>query len=92
MRNTAQCTDGYEYVWIISVTNILTDAILLAIPLPAIAPAKLSTTKKIFLCLLFGSGILVMVASCLRIHFSIGGDIVNLSFWCMIGEYHPDEV
>ena len=28
-----------------------------------------------------------MVATSLRIHFTIGGDIVNLCFWCMIGEY-----
>ena len=87
MRNIAQCTDGYEYVWLIGITNILTDGLLLVIPLPVVAKLQISRTKKFFLSLLFGSGIFVIVATSLRIHFTIGGDIQNLCLWCMIGEY-----
>lgn len=28
-----------------------------------------------------------MVATSLRIHFTIGGNVANLTFWCMIGEF-----
>ncbi|KAI5808256.1 hypothetical protein DFH27DRAFT_303159 [Peziza echinospora] len=81
-----QCTDGYEYVWIIGICNIITDAVLLAIPLPVVVKLRVSTPKKGLLVLLFGSGVFVMVATSLRIYFTIGGDIRNLTFWCMIGE------
>jgi len=73
-------------VWIIGILNIITDAVLLAIPLPVVVKLQISTTKKGLLVLLFGSGIFVMVATSLRIYFTIGGDIANLTFWCMIGE------
>lgn len=87
MRNTAQCRDLYGYVWIIGTLNFTTDALLVAIPLPLVAKLQVGAMKKFLLCLLFGSGILVMIAVVLRIHFTLGGDFVNHAFWCMIGEY-----
>lgn len=65
--------------------NILTDAMMLGIPLPVVIKLHISLTQKAMLCALFGSGIFVIIATILRIHFTIGGDIANLTFWCMIG-------
>ncbi|KAF8467848.1 hypothetical protein BDZ91DRAFT_656721 [Kalaharituber pfeilii] len=80
-----KCTDGYEYVWVIGIFNIVTDAVLIAIPLPVVVGLRISRAKKAMLVLLFGSGVFVIVATTLRIYFTIGGDIANLTFWCMIG-------
>lgn len=86
IKNTAQCTNNHQFVWIVGTLNLATDALLLTILLPLIFKLKISAMKKCFLIFLFGSGILVMVATALNMRFTIGGDLINLCLWCMIGE------
>jgi len=83
----AACTEGLHYVWIVGVLNILTDLMLLCIPIPLLIHLQVSLTRKILLGALFGLGIFVVVATTLRIYFTVvGGSVSNMTFWSMIGE------
>lgn len=85
-RGPAQCTNGYHYVWIVGILNILTDFMLLAIPLPMVVRLRVSPSRKILLVGLFSLGLFVIIATILRIYFTIaGGNIANMTFWSMIG-------
>jgi hypothetical protein len=68
------------------VLNIVTDLMLLCIPLPLLLTLQQVTlTRKLLLTVLFGLGVFVIIATILRIHFTvIGGDIANMTFWSMI--------
>ncbi|KAI5803582.1 hypothetical protein DFH27DRAFT_52831 [Peziza echinospora] len=79
------CTDGIKYVWILGIFNIATDLMLLAIPLPIVLRLQTTPRRKIMLSILFGLGFFVIIATALRIHFTIlGGDVQAMTFWCMI--------
>ena len=74
-------------MWIVGVLNILTDLMLLCIPIPLLIHLQVSLTRKILLGALFGLGIFVVVATTLRIYFTVvGGSVSNMTFWSMIGE------
>jgi hypothetical protein len=86
----AKCTNGYYYVWIVGILNILTDFMLLAIPLPMVLKLRVSPCRKILLVGLFSLGLFVIIATILRIYFTIaGGNISNMTFWSMIGTPPP---
>ncbi|KAI5858842.1 hypothetical protein BZA05DRAFT_15757 [Tricharina praecox] len=79
------CTEGLHYVWIVGVLNIITDLMLLCIPIPLLIHLQVTLTRKILLGALFGLGIFVVVATILRIYFTVvGGSISNMTFWSMI--------
>jgi hypothetical protein len=72
-------------VWIVGVLNILTDLMLLCIPIPLLIHLQVTLTRKLLLGGLFGLGIFVVVATILRIYFTvIGGSVSNMTFWSMI--------
>jgi hypothetical protein len=50
----------------------------MTVPIPLILAAKIATPQKVLLCILFSSGIFVMVAACLRAYYSVK-DINTLS-------------
>ncbi|EKG20768.1 hypothetical protein MPH_01935 [Macrophomina phaseolina MS6] len=51
------------------VLNVLTDAIIICIPMPMILAAKISFYKKVHLVVLLGASVFVMVAAILRVMF-----------------------
>jgi hypothetical protein len=73
-------------VWIVGVLNIITDIMLLCIPLPLlITLQQVTLLRKMQLTALFGLGVFVVVATILRIYFTVkGGDISNMTYWSMI--------
>lgn len=77
-----RCTDGKEYV---EVLNIFTDLILLVLPMPLLMTLKISPGRRILLIILFGLSAFVIIATILRIYFSVsGGSIANVAFWSEI--------
>ncbi|KAI5784753.1 hypothetical protein EDC01DRAFT_663305 [Geopyxis carbonaria] len=80
------CTEGRHFVWIVGVFNIITDVMLLAIPMPMLLHLQVNLTRKILLGALFSLGTFVIIATILRIYFTIStNDISNMTFWSMIG-------
>ncbi|EOD46963.1 hypothetical protein UCRNP2_6306 [Neofusicoccum parvum UCRNP2] len=64
------CTHESPVWYIIQVVfNVLTDAVIVSIPMPLVIKAKISTWRKIGLAFLLGAGIFVMVAAVLRVVF-----------------------
>ncbi|KAL4932958.1 uncharacterized protein BDV17DRAFT_299478 [Aspergillus undulatus] len=56
---------------IIEVLSIVTDMAIMTIPFPLILAARIAKSQKIILCLLFSSGIFVMIAGALRAYYSV---------------------
>ncbi|OJD33511.1 uncharacterized protein BKCO1_30000104 [Diplodia corticola] len=64
------CTHESAVWYIVQVIfNVLTDAVIVPIPMPLVIKAKVSTAKKLGLVVLLGAGIFVMVAATLRVVF-----------------------
>ncbi|KAI9155656.1 Cytochrome P450 monooxygenase gloP [Paramyrothecium foliicola] len=53
----------------LGMTSVLTDAIIFVLPIPLIVRLKLSTQKKIGLCVVFSGGLIAIVASGVSAHF-----------------------
>ena len=51
------------------VLNLVTDLIIILIPIPIIWPLKISLARKLGLLLMFCAGIFVMIAAILRVYF-----------------------
>ncbi|KAI5777963.1 hypothetical protein EDC01DRAFT_732086 [Geopyxis carbonaria] len=81
----SKCTDGLYYLWIVGILNIVTDMCLIILPIPILISLRVSTSRKILLLCLFCLGIFVVVATILRIYFTIAaGDIASMTFWAEI--------
>ncbi|KAJ5092849.1 hypothetical protein N7456_008710 [Penicillium angulare] len=63
---------------IIETLSIITDIIVMAVPIPLVIKAGIPMRQKLLLCVLFSSGIFVMVAAVLRAYYSVK-DISTLS-------------
>ncbi|KAJ5971654.1 uncharacterized protein N7479_001572 [Penicillium vulpinum] len=63
---------------IIETLSITTDIAILTIPIPLVIAARIPISQKLLLCLLFSSGIFVMIAAFLRAYYSVK-DISELS-------------
>lgn len=53
----------------ILVLNLMTDLIIILIPIPIIWPLKITLARKLGLMLMFCAGIFVMIAAILRVYF-----------------------
>ncbi|KAF8470779.1 hypothetical protein BDZ91DRAFT_617742, partial [Kalaharituber pfeilii] len=74
-----------EDVWIIGISNILTDILLLAIPIPLVYRLRASPARKFMVGCIFSLGIFVIVATIMRIYFTIKiGCIRTMAFWRML--------
>lgn len=62
-----KCTVRIQNFYTCTVLNVVTDAALLAVPLPLLWKLRISVSKKIGLSLLLGSGIFVITAAIVRI-------------------------
>ncbi|KAJ5503865.1 hypothetical protein N7463_006739 [Penicillium fimorum] len=56
---------------VIETLSITTDIAILTIPIPLVIAARIPLSQKLLLCLLFSSGIFVMVAAFLRAYYSV---------------------
>ncbi|KAK7975532.1 hypothetical protein PG989_013995 [Apiospora arundinis] len=71
--NSCQTTVSIVNYLVTVSLNILTDIYLMAIPVPMLLHARLRTTKKLGLCLLFSGGIFVGTAAILRCVLALKG-------------------
>ncbi|PGH07221.1 hypothetical protein AJ79_06325 [Helicocarpus griseus UAMH5409] len=51
--------------------NVSTDMMIMAIPIPVLAKMRASMGRRIFIFILFGAGVFIMIAACLRVYFVI---------------------
>ncbi|KAL2862397.1 uncharacterized protein BJX67DRAFT_385648 [Aspergillus lucknowensis] len=65
------CTADYVNYIVIAVTNVLTDAILLTIPIPLLAKVKIALRRKLIIGVLLCGGVFVMAATLLRCILSL---------------------
>ncbi|KAL4951926.1 hypothetical protein BDW69DRAFT_185888 [Aspergillus filifer] len=65
------CTVRPNNYIVIECLSILTDIAIMAVPIPLVLVARISTSQKVILCALFSSGIFVMVAAILRAYYSV---------------------
>lgn len=64
------CTHESPVWYIVQVVfNVVTDAVIVSIPMPLVIQAKVSVWRKLGLAFLLGAGIFVMVAAILRVVF-----------------------
>ncbi|OJJ89061.1 uncharacterized protein ASPGLDRAFT_139214 [Aspergillus glaucus CBS 516.65] len=56
---------------VIETLSIVTDIVIMCVPIPLILAARIRATQKLMLCCLFSSGIFVMVAAFLRAYYSV---------------------
>lgn len=66
------------------VLNLATDVCIILIPIPIIAPLKISTARKLALGVMFGGGLFTMIAAILRVYFVLTVSQLHLSVWCTI--------
>ncbi|KAJ0384229.1 hypothetical protein COL922a_008823 [Colletotrichum nupharicola] len=66
---TGTCLDVGHFFFILAITNLITDVILLAIPVPEILKLQMSKDKKIAVCGILGLGGFVCIASAVRVHY-----------------------
>ena len=72
------CQMKLQNFYVTTVLNVLTDALILAIPIPLLWGMRVSLSRKIALTVLLGSGIFVIIAAILRITFTLApGEAVN---------------
>lgn len=69
----SKCSMRMHDVYVSTVLNIVTDLLILAIPLPALCTMRVKLGKKIGLSLLLCSGTFVMSAAVIRLGFTLTG-------------------
>ncbi|PYH70892.1 UbiD family decarboxylase [Aspergillus vadensis CBS 113365] len=66
-----QCSVYRNHLILVLTLNILTDLMIMAIPLPLLVKAKLTLAKKITLCAVFSLGAFVILCSILSKYYSL---------------------
>ncbi|PWY75203.1 UbiD family decarboxylase [Aspergillus sclerotioniger CBS 115572] len=66
-----QCSVYRDHLILVLTLNILTDLMIMAIPLPLLVKAKLTLLKKITLCAVFSLGAFVILCSILSKYYSL---------------------
>lgn len=81
-RPPKKCTMKIQNFYVTTVLNVLTDAMVLVIPIPLLWGMKVRWTRKIGLMLLLCSGIFVITAAIMRISFTLAGvNALNINRW-----------
>lgn len=76
------CQMKLQNFYVATGLNVLTDGLILVIPIPLLWGMRVSLSKKIALTVLLGSGIFVIIAAILRITFSLEGvNALNINLW-----------
>ncbi|KAJ5105063.1 hypothetical protein NUU61_002410 [Penicillium alfredii] len=71
------CTLRGPLYIVIAVFNVLSDLVILIIPIPILAKLQVPLQRKIILVVMFSSGVFIMICTILRAYYSLG-DITNL--------------
>ncbi|KAI9370411.1 hypothetical protein BJX61DRAFT_535664 [Aspergillus egyptiacus] len=79
------CTADYVNYIVIAITNVITDAILLSVPIPLLAKVRLALRRKLMIGVLLCGGLFVMVATLLRCILSLQSidNINNSTIWAI---------
>lgn len=81
-RPPQKCTMKLQNFYVTTVLNVLTDAMVLVIPVPLLWGMKIHWTRKLGLMLLLCSGIFVITAAIMRISFTLAGvNALNINRW-----------
>ena len=76
------CQEKLQNFYVTTVLNVLTDALILVIPVPLLWGMRVSLGRKIALTVLLCSGIFVIIAAILRITFTMKGvNALNINLW-----------
>ncbi|KAL0938204.1 CFEM domain-containing protein [Colletotrichum truncatum] len=76
-----KCVNLNVLSWTSSVISITLDAIILIMPMPLIIKVKSTARRKIAIISMFSLGIVIIIASCLRLRFNLlYGDSVNITW------------
>ncbi|KAI0183633.1 hypothetical protein EV127DRAFT_516821 [Xylaria flabelliformis] len=70
---SGKCIDIAKIFWVVNITDILTDALILAIPGPQIMKLQMTTTRKLQIIAIFGLGFFVVGAGIARTVLSAPG-------------------
>ncbi|EME46114.1 hypothetical protein DOTSEDRAFT_126539, partial [Dothistroma septosporum NZE10] len=77
-----RCLEKVQNFYVTTVLNVLTDTLILAIPLPLLWGMRVSLARKIALTVLLCSGNFIIIAAILRITFSMRGvNALNINLW-----------
>ncbi|OLN90227.1 hypothetical protein CCHL11_10196 [Colletotrichum chlorophyti] len=76
-----RCFNLNIFSWSMSAVSIALDMTILVMPLPLVVKLKTTPRRKFAIVFMFSLGILVVIASCLRLRFNIlYGDSVNITW------------
>lgn len=77
-----KCTMKLQNFYVTTVLNVVTDAMVLTIPVPLLWGMKIPWTRKIGLMLLLCSGVFVITAAIMRITFTFANvNALNINRW-----------
>ncbi|KAF4994651.1 hypothetical protein FGRMN_5648 [Fusarium graminum] len=65
------CLDLNKLTWSINITNIIFDVVVLVLPIPLVWRTRSTLRRKIAIVFMFSLGIVVLVASCLKMRYNI---------------------
>ncbi|KAI0865922.1 hypothetical protein F4860DRAFT_499994 [Xylaria cubensis] len=74
---TGKCIDIAKIFWVVIIIDILTDALILAIPGPQILELQMTTTRKLQIIAIFGLGFFVVGAGIARTVLSAPGATIQ---------------
>ncbi|QPC80364.1 hypothetical protein HYE68_011116 [Fusarium pseudograminearum] len=66
-----QCMDLNKLQWSINITNIIFDVVVLALPIPLVWRMRSKFRRKLAIIFMFSLGVVVLVASCLKMRYNI---------------------
>lgn len=81
-----RCTFRPQNFWVLVILNVLTDALIMTIPVPILWQLRVSKMRKVGVSLLLCSGVFVISTAVVRAAFTIAGapSVITINRWgCM---------
>jgi hypothetical protein len=66
-----KCAQAVLQLLIVGITNIITDVMLIGLPIPILVSIRLSVKKKIQLAFLFSIGFIIVIITAIRLPFTL---------------------
>ncbi|KAJ5019300.1 hypothetical protein K4K57_000930 [Colletotrichum sp. SAR 10_99] len=80
-KEPVKCLNLNILSWTTSAVSIALDTIILVMPMPLVVKVKSTPRRKIAIISMFSLGVIIVIASCLRLRFNIlYGDSVNITW------------
>ena len=78
-----RCTFRPQNFWVLVVLNVLTDALIMTIPVPILWQLRVSRLRKVGVSLLLCSGVFVISTAVVRAAFTIAGapSVITINRW-----------